>query len=304
MLAVVLALVSAIGFGASDFTAGLASRTTSVIRVTLLDQCTATILTLLIVPWFSTHALTLAAAAWGAASGVTGVAGAMVLYLGFRNAEFSVASTLSAVGSAVLSVVAGLLLGERPSALALAGIGLALPAIAAVSASAASPPADSGAGADAADAAEPSAAGRSALGRQAAGVVYGLVAGICFALYFVSLNRAGSGSGLWPVLVGQLIALLVVVGIGAVTRQLRLPPVGARLQSASTGATGMAGTVFFFLASHRGLLAITAVITALYPGGTILLARLLLGERLTRIRLAGLSLAAASVALIAVSGAG
>jgi drug/metabolite transporter (DMT)-like permease len=60
----------------------------------------------------------------------------------------------------------------------------------------------------------------------------------------------------------------------------------------------------FFLATHHGLLAITAVITSLYPAGTILLARVLLGERLTRLRLAGLCLAAVSVALIAVGGAG
>jgi drug/metabolite transporter (DMT)-like permease len=316
MLAVVLALMSAIGFGSSDFTAGLATRATSVIRVTIVDQLTSLMLALLIVPWVGARALSPAAAGWGAAAGVAGVAGAMVLYLGFRNAEFSVASTLSAVGSAVLSVVAGLLFGERPGTLALVGIALALPAIAAVSASPASAasvasaasavsPAVPG-GAEPAAGAVPSrtgpAGGSAAVGRQAAGVAYGLVAGVGFALYFVGLDRAGSGSGLWPVLVGQLASLLVVVGIGAATRQLRLPPSGARMQSVLTGTTGVAGTMFFFLASHEGLLAITAVITTLYPGGTILLARLLLGERLTRVRLAGLCLAAASVALIAVAG--
>jgi drug/metabolite transporter (DMT)-like permease len=66
----------------------------------------------------------------------------------------------------------------------------------------------------------------------------------------------------------------------------------------------MAGTVCFYQATHAGLLAVTAVITSLYPAGTILLARVLLGERLTAVRLAGLCLAAASVALIAVGGAG
>jgi drug/metabolite transporter (DMT)-like permease len=295
MLAVVLALLSAVGFGSSDFTAGLAARATSVIRVTLLDQLASTALVLLIVPWVGARTLSLASAGWGAAAGVAGVAGAMVLYLGFRNAEFSVASTLSAVGSAVLSVVAGLLFGERPSTLALTGIVLALPAIAAVSASPAR----------ASSTAEHTTPGRPvAVGRQAAGVAYGLVAGVCFALYFVGLARAGSHSGLWPVLVAQLAALLVVLGIGAATRQLGMPASGARLQSVLTGATGTAGTMFFFLASHEGLLAITAVITALYPGGTILLARVVLGERLTRVRLAGLCLAAASVALIAVAGAG
>ena len=304
MLAVALSLLSAIGFGCSDYTAGLATRTTSVIRVTILDQATATVVALMIVPFTSVRGLTVASAGWGAGAGVSGVAGAMVLYLGFRNAEFSVASTLSAVGAAVLSVVAGLLFGERPGVLALTGIGLAIPAIAAVSAGSASSepepglrPGGGGGGGAAAD-------GRGSLGRQAQGVGYGLAAGVCFALYFVGLDRAGSGAGLWPVLVAQLAALTVVVMIGAATGQLRMPPSsGARVQSALTGILGMGGTTMFFLASHEGLLAITAVITALYPGGTILLARVLLGERLTRVRVVGLGLAAASVALIAVAGA-
>lgn len=291
MLAVVLSLLAAIGFGCSDFTAGLATRAGSVIRVTIVDQAAATVVALAVVPFTPVRGLTAASAGWGAGAGVSGVAGAMVLYLGFRNAEFSVASTLSAVGSAVLSVVAGLLFGERPGVYALTGIGLAIPAIAAVSA---------GAAAEAA----PVPGRQAALGRQALGVGYGLAAGVCFALYFIGLDKAGSGSGLWPVLIAQLAALAVVVVIGAVSGQLRMPPSSrARVQSVLTGITGMAGTTMFFLASHEGLLAVTAVITALYPGGTIVLARVLLGERLTRVRLVGLGLAAASVALIAVAGA-
>lgn len=284
MLAVVLALLSALGFGSSDYTAGLASRATSVIRVTMLGQVAAMALIAVITPSFGRGGgLTVATASWGAGAGVAGVAGAMALYLGFRHAQFSVASTLSAVGSAVLSVAAGLVLGERPGALALTGIGLAIPAIAAVSAS-------------------PGSTEAPALGRQALGIGYGLVAGVCFALYFVGLDRAGSGKGLWAVFVAQAAALIVAVVVGAATGQLRLPARGSRIQSAFTGVTGALGTTFFFLASREGLLAVTAVITSLYPGSTILLARFLLGERLSRVRLAGLALAAASVALIAVAG--
>jgi drug/metabolite transporter (DMT)-like permease len=321
MFAVVLALLSAVGFGMSDFTAGIATRATSVIRVVLLDQVAAIILVLLVVPWTGGHGLSPGAALWGAASGVSGIAGGMVLYLGFRNAEFSVASTLSAVGSAALSVLAGLLLGERPNTLAFTGIALALPAIAAVSASpaeakppgpeahadpaeASASPAEASAGPAEASAGPASATRRVALGRHAVGVGYGLLAGVCFAMYFVSLNRAGSGSGLWPIMVCQLASLTVIICIALVARELRFPPAGARLNSVLTGLLGTAATIMFFFASHRGLLAVTAVITSLYPGGTILLARVMLGERLTRVRLGGLCLAAASVALIAAAGSG
>src|SRR5579872_2273065 len=135
MLAVVLAVASAIGFGASDYAAGLATRVTNVYQVALTAQVASLILTGLITPWVSPFHLTQSGAWWGAVAGVAGDVGAVTLYLGFRHAAFSVASTLSAVGSAALSVVAGLAFGERPKVLALAGIALALPAIAAVSAS-------------------------------------------------------------------------------------------------------------------------------------------------------------------------
>jgi drug/metabolite transporter (DMT)-like permease len=305
MLAVLLALASAIGFGASDYTAGLATRATSVLRVTLSSQGASLAMSLLIVPWLSPLRLTAGGFWWGTIAGLAGTCGAIVLYLGFRHAAFSVASTLSAVGSAALSVLAGLLLGERPGALALTGIALALPAIAAVSASPGEPASIAPAvgGGVAVDGTTPgeTEAG-SPGGRPLAGVGFGILAGVCFALYFVGLNRAGTASGLWPVVVGEVISVPLVAAIAAASGQLGLPPAGARWQAAATGVCGGAATMLFFVASHDGLLAVTAVIVALYPAGTIVLARVLLGERLSRMRVAGLCLAAASVALIAAAG--
>lgn len=292
MLAVVLALVSAVSFGASDYAAGLAARAASVLQVTLLAQLTGLAVALLVVPWVGPLRLSAASAGWSAAAGIAGTFGAVTLYLGFRHAVFSVASTLSAVGAATLPVLAGLLYGERPPALALAGIALAIPAIAAISAS-------PGAADDV-----PAQDGRAATGRRSAGVWYGLAAGACFALFFIGLNRAGSGGGLWPVIVSEGVSLPVLVCCALPSGQLGLPPPGSRSLSAATGATAAIGTILYFVASHHGLLAVTAVITSLYPGGTILLARIRPGERLGPVRLAGLALAGASVALIAVAGAG
>jgi uncharacterized membrane protein len=236
----------------------------------------------------------------------------MALYLGFKYAAFSVASSVSAVGAAAFSVLAGLLFGERPSALALAGIALALPAIAAVSVSA-DPVSTDLAGETGNPAAPVSEHGatysvgtptRSALGRHVAGVVAGLVSGAGFGLFFIGLNRAGSGADLWPLAAAELGAVVTVVCVAAVTGQLGLPSAGTRWFSVLSGITAAAGTLAYFLAAHRGLLAVTAVIASLYPSGTIVLARVLLAERLTAVRMIGLCLAAASVALIAVAGAG
>lgn len=294
MLAVALALMSAASFGLSDFTAGLATRAAGVFQVTLVSQATSLAVALLIVPWVSPFRWPAVAGwgacCWGAAAGVAGVFGAVTLYLGFRHTVFSVASTLSAVGAATLSVLAGLLYGERPGGLALAGIALALPAVAAVSAG---PGPEGG---------TPPGRGRGITGRHLAGVGYGLAAGACFALYFIALDRAGTGSGLWPVIAGLVAALPVLACCALLARQFGLPPRGSRGLSVATGAAGAAGTLLYFVASHHGLLAVTAVVTSLYPGGTILLARVRLGERLGPVRLAGLALAGASVALIALAG--
>jgi drug/metabolite transporter (DMT)-like permease len=251
VLAVVLALTAAIGYGGSDFAAGLASRSAPVIQITLLASVIGGVIVAAALPFAASPGPNAAALAWGFVAGLGGTLGAFALYLGFRNAAFSVTAPLSAVASAGFSVLAGLLYGERPTALALTGIVLALPAIVGVSASAGG--ADGEAGPPA--------------GRQAAGVVYGLVAGAFFALLFIGLDRAGSGSGMWPV-------------------------------------AAAAGTILFFFASHRGFLAVTAVLTSLYPAVTIVLARTVLGERLTALRLAGLGLAGVCVSLIAVGGAG
>ena len=281
MLAIVFALASAISYGGSDFAAGLAARSVSVIQVTLVASVASLVVVAAAVPFAAAHPPQAAALAWGAAAGLGGTVGALALYLGFRHAAFSVAGPLSAVGTAGFSVLAGLLLGERPTVLALAGIILALPAIVGVSASAAQE--------------HP---------RPFAGVAAGLVAGACFALLLVGLNQAGSRSGLWPVAAVQVAELVVAFAVAAATGNMRLPGTRPGWLAAAAGATGAAGTISYFFATHEGFLAVTAVLTSLYPAVTIVLARALLGERLTRLRLAGLALAGACVALIAAGGAG
>jgi drug/metabolite transporter (DMT)-like permease len=337
VLAIILALAAAISYGGSDFAAGLASRTASVIQVTLLATVAAAAVVVVALPFAASRPASGAALAWGAAAGAGGTLGAFALYLGFRYAAFSVAGPLSAVGAAGFSVLAGLLLGERPSTLALIGIVLALPAIVGVSASAASageaPQAEEAVQAEGAgdarqaeEAAQTEGSGEArqggkagearqagetgqtgeaeGRGRPAAGVAAGLVAGAGFALLFIGLNRAGSGAGLWPVAAAQVAELAVAVAVAAATRNLRLPGVRPGRLAVITGAAGAAGTILYFFACNDGFLAVTAVLTSLYPAITIVLARTLLGERLTGLRLTGLSLAAVCVALIAAGGAG
>jgi drug/metabolite transporter (DMT)-like permease len=296
VLAVVLALASAIGYGGSDFAAGLASRSAPVIQITLLASAVSALIVVAALPFAASPGPSATALAWGFGAGLGGTLGAFALYLGFRHAAFSVAAPLSAVAAAGFSVLAGLLYGERPTTLALTGIVLALPAIVAVSVSA-------GGGEEEEEAAEEGAATGTHAGRPAAGVVLGLLAGVGFALLFIGLDRAGSGSGLWPVVaatVGEFAAALVAA---VAVRSFALCGGRARLLAVITGVAGASGTILFFLATHQGFLAVTAVLTSLYPAVTIVLARTVLGERLTALRLGGLVTAGACVTLIALGGA-
>jgi hypothetical protein len=107
VLTVVLALAAAVGYGGSDFTAGLASRGASVIRVTLLSEATSVVVVVTALLLVGARAPDLPGLAWGAAAGMAGASGAVALYAGFRQAAFSVAGPLSAVGAAGFSVLAG-----------------------------------------------------------------------------------------------------------------------------------------------------------------------------------------------------
>jgi drug/metabolite transporter (DMT)-like permease len=363
VLAVLLALASAVSYGGSDFAAGLASRRFSIITVTFLASVCSLVLTLAVLPWVASPTPSAAALGWGAASGLGGLCGALALYAGYRHAAFSVAGPLSAVSAAGLSVIVGILIGERPAAMSLAGIGVALPAIVLVSLTAGQPGPDQQAAAapdqpapaapeppvpaapepPAPGMSEPSTTGTpgssasgsprpappaagppagatrraSQVARSAArllsrgawpGVATGLVAGVGFALLFIGLDRAGQSAGLWPVLASQTAEVVVIGGLLTGRRGLRGGPPGAGIPPGTavlavlTGVTGGAGTIFYFLATHHGFLAITAVLTSLYPGVTIALARLVTSERLSAARLAGLLLAGVSVTLIALGG--
>jgi drug/metabolite transporter (DMT)-like permease len=311
VLAIVLALASAAGYGGSDFAAGLAARSASVIQVTLLASAVSALVVAMALPFAASPGPSAAALAWGFGAGLGGTMGAFALYLGFRHAAFSVTAPISAVAAAGFSVLAGLLYGERPTALALTGIVLALPAIVGVSASAASgseaPARETGSEAPARETGSEAPAREAeaaAGGRPAAGVVLGLVAGAFFALLFIGLDRAGSGSGLWPVAACAAGELVAALATAVATRRFGLAGARPRLLAAITGTTAAAGTILFFLATHQGFLAVTAVLTSLYPAVTIVLARVMLGERLTALRLAGLGLAGVCVSLIALGGAG
>jgi uncharacterized membrane protein len=276
-MGIVLGLAAALLYGGSDFSGGVAARSLGPLRVSVVGCVVATVLGWAVLgvvggPGPSVHAV-----AWGLASGFAGGAGTLVLYRGLARGQMSVVGPLSAVGAAVVPVVAGVALGERPSLLAIGGVLIALPAIVLVAASG------------------------SVRGKLGAGLFDGLAAGLAFGVLFIGLAQAGRHAGLWPVASETTGTLLITLAVAVKSRQPLRIPVRALGLPLLVGASGMAATLAYFYATHFSMLAIAAVLVSLYPGVTVLLARTLLHERFTPAQRAGLGLCVLAVAAIALN---
>lgn len=280
-MAALLALLSAITWGVSDFAGGLASRRASVLPVVLVTTPLGAIGLAAITP-FAGGGPDARSLLIGALSGLIGSAGLALLYAGLAAGPMGIVAPLTAVCSAVVPVVTGVAGGERPTPTAYAGILLALLAIVLVSR-------------------EPAAPGRHQR-VSPRGIALALLAGVCFGTFFVLLDRAGDESGLWPLLSGRTVASVAVVAVAVALRRLCLPPVHTLGLACVPGVLDVVANVCFLLATRRGLLALVAVLAALYPAATVLLARVVLHERYSKVQAAGLALAGTSVVLIAAAG--
>ncbi len=275
--ALFLALASSIAYGAADFLGGVAARGAHVLRVVVIAAPASLLVELLLWPAVGASFPT-AAVTWGAASGIASAVAFALLYRTLAIGPMSVLSPVTALVSAALPVGVGLIEGETLSGLAVGGMVLAFVAIVVVS------------GGTGARAARPS---RAAL-------VLAFGAGAAIALQLVCLDQAPDDSGIAPLLVGRAVSTAVVLG-AAFMLQRRLGDTRPSLAaSAGAGALDSLANFAFLLAVRDGDLAVVAVITALYPAGTVLLARAFLAERIGPTQLAGLGLAAVAVSLLAV----
>jgi drug/metabolite transporter (DMT)-like permease len=277
IMGILLGLAAALLYGGSDFGGGLASRRLGPVPVAVAGSAVAAILAWTVLIMSGGPGPSERAIAWGLASGLAGGTGTLVLYRGLARGQMTVVGPVSAIGAAVFPVLAGVVLGERPSMLAVAGVLVALPAIVLVAASG------------------------PVRGRLSGGVLEGIGAGLAFGILFIGLAQAGRNAGLWPVASEQTGALLPVLLVAVKTHVPLRIPVRAAAWPVLAGASGMAATLAYFYATHFSMLAIAAVLVSLYPGATVLLARVLLHERFSPAQRAGLSLCALAVAAIALN---
>jgi drug/metabolite transporter (DMT)-like permease len=282
-VAVLLGLGAAITYGTADFIGGLVTRRNPVARVVVLSKVAGLVLYLAAVPLLIRASDLGRAWAWGLAAGVTGSVGVGFLYRGLARGRMSVVAPITAVLSAVIPLLFGLAIGERPSPIQLIGVAVALLAVALVS-TAPDPLAP----------ADPSPRGRLAR----SGVLDALVSGVGIGAFLILITRAGEDSGSWP-LVAARVAEIAIMAVVLVASQSGIrPDRGTGKAIATTGVLDSAANLLYLIGTRLELISVVAVLTSLYPAATVLLARVFLRDRLSRGQVVGLGLALAGVIML------
>ena len=270
---VVLGLASAISWGAGDFGGGWLSRRAPVLGVSLLVQFVGVIVAASVAVLVGEAMPGPGSIAIAVAAGVTGVLGVLALYNGLAIGRMGVVAPVTGVIAASLPVGVGILRDGIPGAMVLIGIALALFAVVLVSR-------------------VPGAAGSRS------GIEFGIGAGVCIGLFNILVAGLPEGEVFGPLVVFKVTSAAVIALIVVVGRQPWRVGRASLPVALGVGIADMGGNGLYVLATQAGRLDIAATLSSLYPVTTVLLAILVLGERLSRSHAVGILAAGAAIALI------
>jgi drug/metabolite transporter (DMT)-like permease len=277
MVAVALALAASSCWGIADFLGGLQSRRLAVAVVLCMVQGTGLVLVLVVVAVTGEPPPGGRAIALSLAAGVAGVCALGAFYRALAIGTMSIVAPISASGVA-LPVVVGVATGDALSTVV--SIGLVVTVAGVVLASR-----------EQHDDAEQAAAGRASLG-------LALLAAVGFGSYLALSDAAADDSVLWLLLLARAI-VVPVLAVGAWARGMR-PPRGAPAAAlVAAGTLDVGATGLFAVANTKGALSIVSVVGSLYPLTTVILAWVVLGERIRPVQRVGAAAAIAGVAMIA-----
>jgi drug/metabolite transporter (DMT)-like permease len=286
VLVVILGLASAVIFGTADFFGGLASRRIPAIRVVSISALVALVV-LVLATLVLGGAFSWEAVFWGGLSGLVGSFGILLLYAALAIGPMSILSPLTAVISAVVPLTWGLLQGERLSVIGYVALGLALVAVVLVG----------------------FVPEKGAVRPSLRGVLYAVGSGALIGTLLILLNEAPDDSGLLPLVFNRLSYLIVLWAIVLVLflrSRARRDPAGAPIRPVlpviiAAGITDSVANILIIIGLRLGDLSVVAVLTALYPAGTIALAAIVLKERIAPVQWIGLALALVASAMLALA---
>jgi len=284
MLSVIVGLTSALVYGAADFLGGVASTRISAIRVSALSALSGLVLLLALLPFVGGE-WSASALGYGAIAGAAGAIAIALLYACLAIGPMSILSPLTAVVSAIVPLVIGLARGERFSAIGYVAIGLALVAVVLVGF------------------VREARAVRPSL----KGVLMAIGSGSMIGVFLAVIDLTPPESGLLPVIASRTVMAVLTFAVIGVLALRRFSPAANRgwrggLRFAlACGVVDAAANVGLLLGLRIGELSVVSVLTALYPAGTIILAAIVLKERIAPVQYVGLALALTAAAMLALS---
>jgi drug/metabolite transporter (DMT)-like permease len=278
LIAVALALGATLSWGVSDFLGGLMTRRMAVLAVIVISQTAGLTVIAIAVAAAGESAPDAAFIPYAAAAGLAGVCGLAAFYSALATGKMSVVAPISSM-AVLVPVAVGLATGDRPSAVQAVGVVLGIAGIVLASREAVEGQTDR---------------------RISAGVGLALLSALGFGSFFVGMDVAADHDPLWANLVNRGTSLSLAVlaflvfrpGFAGVDRGV-LPAL------LTIGVLEMSANVAFAFAATEGLLSLTSVLSALYPVVVVVLAWLVLHERLQQSQKVGVAAALVGVALIA-----
>jgi drug/metabolite transporter (DMT)-like permease len=283
VLSIALALAASVAWGSADFLGGHASRGANVLTVALFSKV-AGVAGLAVACLVAGDLPDGGAAAWAVAAGVVGAGGLLELYRALALGPMSLVAPLTACGGAVPVVVA-MALGDVPGLITAAGLACAFAGAVVVS--------------------RPAQADAGVPGMRRSALVHSLAAALGIGLTVTFVQRAAEepgGSAIGIALVAAVVGTAVLLAMTASRGPIALPPPTLVPAVAGCGLLDVTANVLLAQATAEGDAAVVAVLGSLYPLGTVLLARVMLAERLSRAQAGGVLAAMAGVALIAAGG--
>jgi drug/metabolite transporter (DMT)-like permease len=276
VLAVALGLAASVSWGISDFLGGLKSRTLALLSVLLTSQGAGLVLITAIVALRGRAAPDAEHVVYACLSGIAGAIGLAAFYRGLAVGAMAVVAPISGT-AAVIPVAVGLISGERPAALQVPGIALAIAGVALASREL------------------PEEGGGP---RVAAGAGLALLSAVGFGSFFVAMDAASEPDLFWAIFFNRATSLTALALAVLVVRPRLVLGRDDLPVLLLIGALDISANALFAAASTEGLVSLVAVLASLYPVVTVLLARLVLGERVRRVLQVGVVAVLAGVALI------
>ncbi len=273
-LATTYGLASALSWGASDFSGGYVSRRADVLGVIFRSQIFGGIFLLLLALIFSSKLPPPGHFIIGGLAGIFGLLGLVAFYMALARGRMSIVAPVSALVTAVIPVVFSLFNEGRPSPTKLLGFGFALAAVWFLSYT------------------------RTGPGLSYEETILPVLAGIGFGLFFIFIDQGTGESVLWPLVGARTASVCLVGGFLLFSRTREAPPLKEMPLIILAGVFDSLGNLFFALAANLGRLDVSAVLASLYPAATVLLAWIILKERLLKLQWVGVLSAAAGLVFI------